>query len=335
MTSIPLKPLDQQIVVVVGATSGIGREAARRFAQRGAGLVIAARAEDDLEAVKTELLAIGAPVVTTEAVDVADASAVEALAARAVEAHGRIDTWAHIAGVDEWASFLDTTPDEFRRVIDVNLIGVANGLRAALPRLREAGGGAAIVVSSVEAEVPLPDQAAYSASKHGVDALVRTVRMELETDGWPVALTQVLPASIDTPLFGRARTRLGTEPRPVPPVYDPSVPAELIVHAAEHPSRELYAGGGGWLMARSWSLFPRLTEIVVSRIARPIQRSGPAKPSSAPNNLVEPRHGTEIRGGLGGRSVSVASAIQTTPVAVRFGAVALAATALALRIRRH
>jgi NAD(P)-dependent dehydrogenase (short-subunit alcohol dehydrogenase family) len=334
MTAIRLKPIEDQAVVIVGATSGIGRAAAERFAARGARLLVVARSQDDLEIVAEVLRARGAADVRTVAADAADDAAMQGVAATAVEAFGRIDTWAHVAGIDEWSSFLDTTPAEFRRIVEVNLLGAANGLRAALPRLRAAGGGAAIVVSSVEAEVPLPDQAAYAASKHGVDALVRAVRMELESEGWAVAVTQVLPASIDTPLFAKARTRLGTEPRPIPPVYDPSVPADLIVHAAEHPSRELYAGGAGWLMAWMRNVLPRPTERLLSRAGRPIQRSGPPKAAVASDNLVSPVRETAIRGGLGGRSASLTSTVQRWPVPVRLGLVALAAAALATRLRR-
>ena len=335
MTRIDLKPLDQQVVVVIGATSGIGRATVNRLADRRARMVLSARSEADLLAASSEALGRGAPDVRTVAGDVASFDVMEQVAQVAMDAFGRIDTWAHIAGVDLWGRFLETSPEEFRRVIDVNLIGVANGLRSALPRIRGGGGGAAIVVSSVEAEVPLPDQSAYAASKHGVNGLVRSIRMELQHDDVPIALTQILPASIGTPLFDVARTTFGRDARPVPPVYDPEVPAGLICHAAEHASRELYAGGFGWLMGMTTKLLPRVAEAVVGRVATPIQRSGPPSGPDKDDNLVAPAVGVgSVRGSVTGRRASVASIAQTTPVAVRAALVALVGILVAARVRR-
>jgi NAD(P)-dependent dehydrogenase (short-subunit alcohol dehydrogenase family) len=330
------RPLDEQVVIVVGATSGIGRESALRFARHGARLIVTARDEAALGRLADELHAEGSPGVATIAGDVADPSHAPAIVELATMRFGRVDTWAHVAGVEVYATLEETTPDEFRRVIEVNLLGTAYAAMAALPALRASGGGAFIAVSSVEADVPLPYQTAYSASKHGMSALLRGLRMELEQDDVPVRVTQIQPYGIDTPLFRVARTRLPGPPRPAAPAYGPEVVAELIVFAAEHPARELFAGGAGWLTAMAQRTMPRVTEAVLTRIAGRMQTGGEPPPpppgiprAGAVDNLFAPVPGIEAtRGGFGGRGFSVANRLQMTPPAVR-AAVVLAAAGLA------
>ena len=320
--SVTLSPIHDQVVAVVGATSGIGRETSRQFAARGARLVVAARDEAALEELAGELRGLGAPAVEIVAGDVVDPAAMRAVADRAIDRFGRLDTWAHIAGVDVFATFEDTTPDEFRRVVEVNLIGAANGAFAALPILRR-DGGAFIAVSSVEADVPLPLQSAYAASKHGLGAMLRTIRMELGREDGRVAITQIQPYGIDTPLFRFSRTRLSTGVRPPAPTYDPAVVAELIVHAAEHPSRELFAGGAAWLSAMAQRYAPRLNEAVMARVAVAMQRS-PDDPVPARDSLFRPVPGDDaVRGGFGGRSFSLANKVQMIPASARLAAFGL------------
>jgi NAD(P)-dependent dehydrogenase (short-subunit alcohol dehydrogenase family) len=334
-------PLDRQVVVVVGATSGIGRAAALRFAERGARLVVTARDLDALGRLADELRTRGSPAVETVAGDVVDPGHLLDVVDRATSRFGRLDTWAHVAGVDVFATVADTTPDEFRRVIEVNLLGPAYGAKAAVPALRASGGGAFIAVSSVEADVPLPFQAAYSASKHGLSAFLRSLRMELEGDGVPVRVTQIQPYGIDTPLFRVARARMDGPPRPASPVYAPEVVAELIVHAAEHPARELFAGGAGWLTAMAQRIAPHLSEAVLSRIAERMQAGEtPPPPPGLPasgeaDNLFSPVPGVEsTTGGYGGRRFSVGNRVQMASPAAR-AAVLLAIAGLgSLAIRR-
>ena len=334
---ITLRPIHDQVIVVVGATSGIGRETALRFAERGARLVVTARDEPALQALATELRERGATAVEILAGDVADEGNAPAIVDLATRTFGRIDTWAHIAGVEIFATLEETRPAEFRRLIEVNLLGVAYAAMAAVPVLRSGQGGAFIAVSSVEADVPIPAQAAYAASKHGVAGLLRTLRMELENDGAPVAVTQVQPYGIDTPLFRVALDRMDAPPRPASPPYDPGVVAELIVHAAEHPSRELFAGGLGWLSAMSQRYAPRLSEAVLARIGERMTKGGGPGLTSAPGtgNLFRPLPGTTaIRGGYGGRTFSVGNRLQMTPTPVRLAALAVVGAVGALAIRR-
>lgn len=334
---IRLRPLNEQVVVIVGATSGIGRETARRFADRGARLVVTARDQDALDALAAELRAAGALGVETMAGDVADPEHAPAVVRHAQAAFGRVDTWAHIAGVEIFATVERTRPDEFRRLIEVNLLGVAYAAMAAVPALREGSGGAFIAVSSVEADVPLPYQAAYSASKHGVSAFLRSLRMELEHEGAPVAVTQVQPYGIDTPLFRVALSRMDAPPQPAKPSYGPEVVAELIVHAAEHPERELFAGGLGWLSAMGQRWAPRVSEAILARLGPRLTSGADPELAQAPGtgNLFEPVPGTTaVRGGYGGRSLSLANRLQMTPAPLRVAGAAAALVLGVLAVRR-
>src|SRR3954451_7960333 len=183
-----LKPLEQQVVVVMGASSGIGREAAKRFAARGAKVVVSARSVDGLDTLVQEIRAAAGSAVAVPA-DVTNAEAVAHVAERAVAEYGRLDTWAHVAAVGLWASFDDTTMEEFQRVIDVNLMGQVHGAKAALPHLRREGRGALVHVSSLEARRAFPLHTAYGASKHAIDGFLEALRVELRHDGIPIAVT--------------------------------------------------------------------------------------------------------------------------------------------------
>lgn len=313
-----LKPVNQQVVVVMGASSGIGRATALCFAAKGAQVVVAARSTKGLEALVAEIRRRGGTAVAVVA-DVADAEQVKHVAHRAVAELGRIDTWAHVSGVGIWAPFEDTRPRDLHRLVDVNLVGPMHAAQAALPHLRRAG-GALIVVSSVAAKVPLPLASVYSASKHGVAGFVDTLRIELRREGAPVSVTQVLPPGINTPLFQRALTRLGVEPRPSAPVYEPELVARAIVYAAEHPVRDLVVGGAGAALLLAQRLSPRLVDaIMVGRIGFEAQISRKPKPATAPNALFEPMDSRDlgVRGEYGAeaRAKSLVAALQETGVA--------------------
>lgn len=327
-TPTQLRPIDEQIVVIVGASHGIGRRTAERFAERGARLVLAARGIDSLREVEAACRTAGAADVAVHQADASNAGEMEGLAAAAIDRFGGLDSWVHVAGIDMWSTFEETTPDEFRQVIEVNLLGPAYGAMAALPALRLRGGGAIIAVSSVESEVPLPWQSAYAASKHGMNAFLRTLRMELEAEGAPIAVTQIQPSGIDTPLFHFARTRIGVEPKPTAPVYDPDVVAQLIVHAAEHPSRELVAGGAGWFLRLAHRVAPDMTDRALSIFGFAGQKTTLPKGAGAPSNLDRPAPTAATRGGYGGRQFSIVSQVQMLPASVRvLGLAALAAAA--------
>ena len=266
---IKLKPIKEQVVVVFGASSGIGRETALRFAKAGAKVAVSARSEDGLDSLVQEIRRAGGEAVSLPA-EVTDFSQVKSVADLTVEQYGRLDTWVHAAAVAVYAPFDQTTPEEFRRILDVNTNGQAYGAMAALPYLRQAG-GALIHISSVESMRPLPFHSAYSASKHAIHGFVQTMRMELRHDKIPVSVTEIMPASVNTPFFNKNRTKIGVKPVGLPPLYEPSVVADAILYAAQHPVREIIAGGAGKMMILSERTSPRLTDKIIEagRFRRP------------------------------------------------------------------
>ena len=168
---------------------------------------------------------------------------VKAVADRAVQEYGRLDSWVHLAAVGLFATFEQTTPEEFARVIEVNLMGQVYGAMAALPHIKRKGRGALIHISSVEAKRSFSLHSAYGASKHGIDGFLEALRVELKHEGWPISVTQVMPGTINTPFFDKGRTKLGVKPVAPSPIYGPSIVTDAILHAAENPARDLVVGG--------------------------------------------------------------------------------------------
>ncbi|HEX6293262.1 MAG TPA: SDR family oxidoreductase [Herpetosiphonaceae bacterium] len=291
-----LKPIEQQVVVVFGASSGIGRATALKFAERGAKLVVAARSEHGLQTLVDEIRQKGGQAIAVPA-DVTDFEQVKAVADRAVAEYGRLDTWAHIAGVHLYATFDETSPEEFRRVIEVNLIGQGYGALAALPHLKREGRGALIHVSSIESQLSLPYQAAYAASKHGIPGFLDALRIELRHKKIPISVTNIMPATINTPLFDKARTKLGVKPNIPPPVYQPWVVADQIVYAAEHSVRDMIAGGGGKLMVQTQKISPLLMDALLLWGGFESQKTDQPKSADAPDNLYQPIQGFDTAEG--------------------------------------
>jgi NAD(P)-dependent dehydrogenase (short-subunit alcohol dehydrogenase family) len=309
-----LKPINQQIVVVVGCTSGIGLETARGFAREGAMLVLAGRGQSDLEATLAAVREEGSDGITVEA-DVANFDQVKNIAQRAIDTYGRIDTWAHIAGTPLYSKVENTDPDDFRRVLDVNLNGPMHGILAALPHLKREGRGALIIVSSVDARVPLPYQGPYVASKQGLQGLIDTLRIELKHDGYPISVTNIKPATISTPFFEKAKTNLGFEPGLMPPIYSAKSVADAIIYAAQHPVRTMNVGGASTLFQVSRRLSPAMTDAVIQRIAFKGQQTNVHKGPDAPNNLWQHVEGYNRSEGKLPGMYSKATWLQTHPAA--------------------
>ena len=257
-----LKPLEQQVLVITGASSGIGLVAARQASERGACVVLAARNEKDLRQATDEIRRRGGRAAFAVA-DVSDAAQVDAIADTAVREFGRIDTWVNNAAVSMYGRITDVSIDDMRRQMDVNFWGQVYGSRTAVRHL-ESTGGAIINVGSALSDRAIPLQGVYCAAKHALKAFTDALRMELEEQGIPISVTLVKPASVDTPFFEKARTYLGVEPQPVPPVYAPEVVSEVILHAAEHPLRELIAGGSA-LKLSAGRFAPRLADLYMER----------------------------------------------------------------------
>src|ERR671921_705958 len=236
------KPIDEQVVALMGASSGIGRETAIRFAKRGAKVVVSARNEGALRSLVDQIRRAGGEALAVPA-DVAEFEQVKAVADRAAAEYGTLDTWVHLSGVGLYAAFDQTEPEEFKRVMDVNLMGQVYGAMVALPHLKREGRGAMIHISSVEAKRSAPFHSAYAAAKHGIDGFLESLRMELKHEGWPIGVTNVMPAAINTPFFDKARTKLGVKPKGFPPMYAPGVVGHAILYAAEKAPRDIVAGG--------------------------------------------------------------------------------------------
>jgi NAD(P)-dependent dehydrogenase (short-subunit alcohol dehydrogenase family) len=299
---VTLKPLDEQVMVITGASSGIGLVTAKMAARHGACVVLAARNEADLQRAVEEIRARGGRAVHQVA-DVADVAQVGAIADTAIREFGRIDTWVNNAAVAVYGRVMEVALDDMRRQFDVNYWGQVHGSRAAVPHLRERG-GALINVASALADRAIPLQGNYCAAKHALKAFTDTLRMELEEEGAPIAVTLVKPGSIDTPLFDKAKSYLGVEPQPVPPVYAPEIVAETILHCAQHPVRDIITGGMGKMLDVA-NDFPRLADKYMEKTTFESQKTD--KPmGDRPNNLYEPvaRDGGERGSNWTGRTKS-------------------------------
>lgn len=330
-----LKPIEQQVVVIIGASSGIGRATALKFAARGAKLILAARGQQGLSTLVDEIHDRGgeARAVTC---DVLHFEQVKAVADAAIEIYGRIDTWVHLAAVSIYATFEQTTPAEFKQIIDTNLTGQAYGAMAALPHLKREGRGALIHISSVEARRALPYQSAYASSKHGIKGFLEALRMELAREGTSISVTEVMPSGINTPFFNKARTRLGVKPRPAPPVYQPQLVADAILHAAENATRESIVGGAGYALAVSEKISPLLTDKVLSLMAFEGQHTDEPKTEDAPDNLYQTLEGFDaVEGDFSdeARGTSAYTWLQTHPAAGRIMTGAALSVAALLVVR--
>jgi NAD(P)-dependent dehydrogenase (short-subunit alcohol dehydrogenase family) len=267
---IPLLPLHEQVIVITGASSGIGLVTAQHAAQGGARVVVVARNGNDLQRAVERIRRHGGRAIHVVA-DVADREQVERVAAAALAEFGRIDTWVNNAAVSMYGRIMDLSIEDMRRQMDVNYWGQVYGSRVAVRHMRHHG-GALVNVASALADRAIPLQGNYCAAKHALKAFTDALRMELEEAGIPISVTLVKPASIDTPFFEKAKTYLGVEPQPVPPVYAPEVVSEVILHAAQHPLRELIAGGSGAKLSAA-RFAPRLADLYMERWTFDSQRT--------------------------------------------------------------
>jgi NAD(P)-dependent dehydrogenase (short-subunit alcohol dehydrogenase family) len=297
------RQLAGHVVVLTGAGSGIGRETALEFARRGADLVLAARNEEALQSLGREVERLGGRMLAVST-DVGDYDQVTELASRAAERFGRIDTWVNNASVSTYGTVEQMEIAEIRRVVEVNLMGEIHGMKAALPYLRQTG-GTIINVSSSLGKRAVPLQAAYCATKHGVVAFGEALRLELRNDQVPVHVVDILPSSINTPLFEHARSKMGVLPKPIPPVYEPRVVAWAIVSAALRPVRQVFAGGAGRLLDIGQRISPTLVDWYLSGPGRVVDKQVSGEPDDGLDNLDEPSRGAgETTGRFGQRSKS-------------------------------
>jgi NAD(P)-dependent dehydrogenase (short-subunit alcohol dehydrogenase family) len=279
-----LKPLREQVMVITGASSGIGLTTAEMAAAQGARVVLAARNEHDLADAVANIRRAGGRA-TAVVADVADPAQVESVAAAAIREVGRIDTWVNCAAASVYGRVTQMSLEDQRRQFDVTYWGQVHGCRTAVAHMRNQG-GALINVGSCVSDRAIPLQGTYCAAKHALKAFTDTLRMELAEAGVPISVTLVKPASINTPFFDKARSYMATEPQPVPPVYAPEVVARAILTAAQRPVRDVITGGAGRMLGLS-NVLPMLTDRYMERtMFRSQQTNRPT--NGRPDNLHRP-----------------------------------------------
>jgi NAD(P)-dependent dehydrogenase (short-subunit alcohol dehydrogenase family) len=275
------KPLAEQVVVVAGGSYGLGRAIAERAKQRGATVAIGARTREALESAAVDLAL---------ETDVSNRAEVERLVEAAVERFGRIDTYVANAMVTVYAEAHRLEDDELRRVFDVNFFGGVYGYWSALPHLR-ASRGTFVQIASALSYRGIPLQAAYCSTKAALRTFFESARVELEKERAGVDISVVLPAAINTPQFDRARQKMGLQPQPVPPIYQPEPFADAVLHCCERPVRELPVGWGAQKLLWAQKLSPRTGDRILLRNGWKEQHTEELKPTDSPDNLVEPLPG--------------------------------------------
>ncbi len=297
------RKIEGSVVVITGASSGIGRATALEFARRGANVVVAARREEPLESLVGECQGAGAQAIAVPT-DVRDLAAVEALAAAAVDRFGRLDVWVNNAAVTVFGRFEDTPMDAIRQVIETNLFGYMHGARAALPHFRRAGEGVLINNASVTGKVGAPYLSTYSTSKFAIVGFGEALRQELLLSGdRDIKVSTILPAAIDTPFYQHAANYTGRAPKPLNPTYAPEDVARAIVACAENPRREMFVGNVGVMLTLTRRLSPRLYEQMYARQVD-MDHFQDAPAPNTPGNVFQPMaEGTETSGGWKGSRV--------------------------------
>jgi short-subunit dehydrogenase len=294
---VKLKRIEDQVVVITGASSGIGLATAKMAAERGARVVLAARDADGLASARVEIEGAGGRAITVIS-DVAVFEDVRAIARRAIEAFGGFDTWINNAGLSIYGPIEEVPVEDARRLFDVNYWGIVHGSLTAVSHLKDHG-GAVINLGSVTSARAIPLQGHYSASKHAVKAFTDALRMEIETEGAPVSITLIKPGAIDTPFPEHARNYMEAEPKHPAPVYDPSVVAEAILFCAEHARRDLIVGGGGKMTAAMHNV-PRVADRYMRATMFQGQKAKRPSRRKREDSLYEPQGGGRERGNYPG-----------------------------------
>jgi len=305
-------------VVITGATAGVGRAVAERFAKDGAWLGLIARDAQALEETKRELIQMGAPVVTFAA-DVSNADAVFEAARRIESELGPIDVWVNSAMVTVFSPISKMTPEEFRRVTEVTYLGFVHGTLAALEHMRSRNRGNIVQIGSALAYRGIPLQSAYCAAKFAIRGFTESLRTELEHEKSNICVSMVQLPGINTPQFDWARAHIERHPRPVAPVFDPSVPAEAVLKAAREGGDEYWLGRtvATLILGNMW--FPEWIGRYLANTAFKGQQTKERISPERPDNLFEPVHEYHrTRGSFGKHAQGWAPALpaQTTRLAV-------------------
>lgn len=330
--AVTLKPLADQVMLITGASSGIGLVTARAAARRGARVMLVARGEAALRAAVSGLQAEGHAAAFAVA-DVRSSADLRAAAAAAVARFGRIDTWVNCAGVALYAKLVETPEDEHQQLFQTNYFGVVHGSLIALEHLREQG-GALITVGSIAGDIPSPIMGAYDASKHAVKGFTESLRIEINADRLPISVTLIKPSGIDTPIVGHAANHVEGEALIPAPVYAPDLVAEAILEAAVKPRLAITVGGIGRLQVLIGTHFPWLLAKFGGAMIPML--SDPAEARTPGSNLAQPAPGGDERSdNQHGRTISLYAAARRPGVRLALLSVAgIGALALARRARK-
>lgn len=278
---------DREIVVITGASAGVGRATAHRFARDGTYVVLVARASKALDAAAVEVRAMGAEALTI-GVDVSDAAQVEAAAERVEQELGPIDIWINAAMATIFSPVSEITAEEFRRATEVTYLGTVYGTMAAMKRMRPRDRGIVVQVGSALAYRAIPLQAPYCGAKFAIRGFTDALRVELMHEKSKVKVTMVQLSAFNTPQFQWGRTRLPRRPMPVPPIYQPEVAASGIHHAAHHYRRELWIGWPAVKAIIGNGLAPWLADHILAKKGYSGQMDTQPVPTDRPDNLFEP-----------------------------------------------
>ncbi|PSB17388.1 short-chain dehydrogenase [filamentous cyanobacterium CCP2] len=281
------RPIRDSVIVITGASSGIGKATALAFAQQGATLLLAARQADRLQELASECRILGGQAIAVPT-EVTDEAAMNDLAKRAIDDFGRLDVWMNNAAVSLFARFEEAPIEAFRRVLEVNIFGYVYGARAALPYFREQGSGILINMDSIVGAAPQPYTSAYVMSKYAIRGLSDCLRMELHLDqASDIYVCTVMPASIDTPFFQHAANYTGRQTKALDPVYPAEKVAEAVVNLVKKPQREVLVGEAGYLLALQETFTPELYERMMAQQVHQNHFQDKLAPDTA-GNLFEP-----------------------------------------------
>ena len=289
---------DRRVVVVTGASAGVGRAAARCFAEGGADVALLARGGGGLDAAAGEVEATGRRALAVE-VDMADAAAVDAAAARVTDVLGPIDVWVNDAFASVFAPFTEIAADEFQRITEVSYLGFVNGTRAALAQMRPRGQGTIVQVGSALAYRGIPLQSAYCGAKHAIQGFTESVRAELAHEGSAIHLTMVQLPALNTPQFSWVLSRLPRRPQPVPPIYQPELAGRAVVWAANHRRREWWVGASTAATLIANAVAPGLLDRYLGRTGVDAQQTDEPADGHRPANLWDPVDAREDHGAHG------------------------------------
>jgi len=279
-----------KVVVVTGASAGVGRATVRKYAEAGASVGLLARGEGRLEETRSEVERLGGKALAIPT-DVADADAVERAAEKVESTFGPIDLWINNAMVTVISPLAELTPEEFRRVTDVTYLGTVHGTMAALKRMRKRDKGVILQVGSALAYRAIPLQSAYCGAKHAIQGFSESLRSELIHEKSSIEVIMVQMPALNTPQFDWCRTKMPYKCQPVPPIYQPEVAAEAIVWAASHGPRELNVGGNTSVILALNKFFPGIGDRYLGMTGFDDQQTDTPEEPGRPDNLFTPVEG--------------------------------------------